>query len=801
MLTSRPPPPACCAAAGPLGAPAWKISQAWNFTVRRYVRCSASRDRHSRAPTQDDDDGAALLEWAVDEASTSEARTAALNREDAASIFHHGQRRVSTVDTGTGQQQQKRKQHVNKQSSSGDGNNKHSSSSSSSSAAAYQELQRRVRAVLVSADARTPAATAEALPEGPDAAIIALQLLATAPRPPGAQHLKRYEAAARTLGAAVLAKLKRMLLEGEKGYVGHLGLGGSSQSKDVVPVHPQQQQQQQQQSMAMQQDCSQPASVCADAEVDALKSALQRLPPTRIAAATFSLGVLRLYDAALLPALESASLQLLRRCSAGTCSSSSGGGSSRGRSGSSFTANQLGQLSQGFVYLDYQLNPAWQEAFLEAALPLLPSLAGPQLSSVAALLIHMRGYASRDDVPDAAPPPAQLPERLLPAAAAAAAGVGLPPDALPPRVLLLPPPPLPPAWLPAFLTAAGAAAPTMTAGHLTNVLVSAAGMRRELRAAAGSSGEGSSSRSNVAAAGSASAGDDADTATAAAAMAVSQAVLAGLPVPMPHPGAPSPQLQRRSSQGHTTGAVSTAAAAAAAAGTANSADAALSGATVLLAALLTALPEASMAQLAAALPAAGEITIAPWPPAAARVALLQAHTALSRSSGPDAAAVAAALVTLAPRPELDAAAAIGWGDALLSRLHTQLPRLGGAALVQALAALAALRLSPYEAWRSELWAALRLCAGGLNCTALLSLLDSLAALAMPPDPEVLSLLVMRLSACRGCAALTAARGVGAVRAAAALRTLYPRALPGRTVATLVAQLEAAAAALEFVDGG
>jgi hypothetical protein len=164
----------------------------------------------------------------------------------------------------------------------------------------YTEAKQRVRAILAAADPNNAAAAAEQIADTVNDLTIALQLLATAPRPTNLAAYRQYEAAAQQLATAVLQKYKQLLLR---------LLPPTQDTALLLPGSPQQQQ---------------------------LGAALASLPATKVAAAAFSLGVLRLYDRDLAQALEDASLQLMQR--------------------GAFKPNQLGQLVQGFVYLDHQLS-------------------------------------------------------------------------------------------------------------------------------------------------------------------------------------------------------------------------------------------------------------------------------------------------------------------------------------------------------------------------------------------------------------------------------------------------------------
>eukprot|EP00775_Hariotina_reticulata_P008811 gene8811-8990_t len=108
--------------------------------------------------------------------------------------------------------------------------------------------------------------------------------------------------------------------------------------------------------------------------VSADLAAPEELPATRMAAAVFALGVLRQYDTQLVPALEAASGQLLRR--------------------SAFTANQLGQIALGFTHLDHRPDPDWQQNFINRCQGHLSSMKGNQLASLAGFLMQLLCHAS-----------------------------------------------------------------------------------------------------------------------------------------------------------------------------------------------------------------------------------------------------------------------------------------------------------------------------------------------------------------------------------------------------------------------
>ncbi|KAF8060600.1 Pacrg [Scenedesmus sp. PABB004] len=590
------------------------------------------------------------------------------------------------------QRQQRQREQTRPRTSSGDG--------------AYAAAQARVRAALVAADlAADPVAVAAALPGTPGELVIALQLLATAPRPHGAAEARAYEAAARGAAAGVARRLARALLSSPPAGGGADGANGAA----------------------------------------ALPAALAAQPPTKLAAAAFSLGALRVYDPRLVPALEAASLALLRR--AGSAAGGGGGGGAAGgarggpargprRGGGAaaargFSANQLGQLVQGFVYLDHPLSPEWRAAFVEAARPHLADMRGGQLASLASFLLHARG--APDDPCVAA---LALLERSVGGNGAGGGGGGAPAAA--PALLARPGSAASAGagevaarpvgadagtsagvdgdWARHYLAAAGREARSLRPLQLAQVLQAAAALHRELA-------------------------HDPEAAAA----------LGGLPLALPaEPGG-----------GGDSGAASGAAA----------------WLLPLVASFQRQLPDFKLAQLAAALPALAALTSAPWPARALQPVLMQARLLLPAGGAQDTVVAAATLAALAPPGALGGRAE--WCDALLARTHALLPGLRGPGLALAVATLGALRLRPYAAWEYELAARLRVEGRAMEPGHVLPLLDALAALGLPLDPEVLSGVVTCVRRWGG--RLSAPQ---LARLARALRAMYPRVLPGRGVAEL-----------------
>jgi hypothetical protein len=198
----------------------------------------------------------------------------------------------------------------------------------------YWVMQERVRNLLVSANLAAPEATAEKLPENVNDVIIALHMLATAPKPKQRAPLQQYNAASAKLAAAILNKFKLLLLnqsrhqqqqQRQQQLQEHCEPRVEPCVQAYLPASQVKQQQQKQQGTVAPLPAlltlQTPAAVVgaaaaadgADLAQRQFVSSLTELPATRMAAAVFALGVLRQYDSQLVPALEAASGQLLSR--------------------------------------------------------------------------------------------------------------------------------------------------------------------------------------------------------------------------------------------------------------------------------------------------------------------------------------------------------------------------------------------------------------------------------------------------------------------------------------------------------
>jgi hypothetical protein len=709
----------------------------------------------------------------------------------------------------------------------------------------YAAAQERVRQLLISADMNNPQAAAAALPDTVNDIVIALQLLATAPKPPGLTAAKRYDAAVQQLAAAVVHKFKQLLLKGQQQEQQHRQqhgqqqqqqhlyevslaphhLGGSSSSSSGssgssthLPNQPTGQ------SAAA-------AAAAADQEMQfTLAGALAGLPGTKLAAAAFSLGVLHHYDTQLVPALEQGSLLLLLSSS----SSSSGGGciaaDARTAAPSAdkqqqqqqqqqqqkqlqsrpprFNANQLGQLAQGFVYLDHELSPAWQAAFLQACRKQIHHMKPPQLASIAEFLLRYRlgGNSSSSSRVDTGRLLAQLSStsRLLSssssssaasttavpvwgnsgstsavaaitaagagtsAAAAAAAGLGASDITWQ----------LYSGWSEVYLSAAARQAYALKPQLLVPVLQAAAVLYQQHMQLQGAKGLRQPQLQQPSASSSSFGGAGSTTSNKQRRRLAVARVFGELPVAMPDAqqaaAAGGPDFA-----GHDS--------------SSSSGDS--SGKAWLLPLLLSfqqQLADMKMQHLAAALPALAQLTVLPWPGEVAELLLLQLRLLLPSASGLDAVTAAAAAACLAPAGAIAADRELS--TALLQRLHAVMPTLGPGGIAAAIQTLAVLQVKPYRAWVYELCARLRVEARSMSMHEVLAVLEGLATLRVQIDPEVLHRFVLGVQ-----------RGLGVMssselrRTVAALRGMYPRVLPGRSVAQLVEEMERRAAVLELQE--
>lgn len=681
--------------------------------------------------------------------------------------------RAAAADNGRTTQQQPARQtarHPAHSNSSSSSNSKHSnggqqhhrsSNHSSSRLTAqrsappddgYQEAQRRVRAVLTAADPTDPAAAAEQLPDTVNDLTIALQLLATAPRPTTLAAAKQYEAATQQLAAAVLTKYKRLLLRLLPPLPLALAPHAAAAEAAATLQHAPQQQQQ-------------------------LSAALASLPATKLAAAAFSLGVLRLYDRELVQGLEAASLQQMQRAA--------------------FKPNQLGQLVQGFVYLDHRLNPSWHTGFIEATRPHLRDMQGAQLASLGEWLTHYglcggggsagaggvnSGHSSSSihsgsgvglgaQYAVAGPSLAFTTTAATtpqPAPAAAAATV-----ASPGAAALQPDP----SWVQGYLSAVGRSAGSLKPLQVLQVLKAAAGL-------AAAAAWQSSQLGGV-------------QAVAAAASAAGVGVMKGLPVSLQddwdglaaaggaahHSREQATMQQQRWPHQQQDGSVLEHVRAVSGSGHRgiHKQDASSWVVPLVRSVVQQQLPDLTMAHLAAALPPLMQLTQCPWPPELLRPLLLQVKLQLPSCAGRDLVVVAQAAAHVAGPDAL--AAEQEWCDAVLMQLHSQFPSLGPAELAGAVHTAALLRVRPYKAWVYELCQRLRVDARAMDAQQVMTVLEGLAAVGVQLDPELMSVFVGQIQRWMGS---LGADGLG--RIVAALKLMYPKVLPGRTVHQLVDEL-------------
>jgi hypothetical protein len=609
-----------------------------------------------------------------------------------------------------------------------------SSSSSSSSKGChrgatddeYEQAQQRVRAILAAADMGSPADAAAQLPDSVNDLVIALQLLATAPRPASLAQYRRYESAVQQLAAAVVGKFKRLLLP-------------DAFALDTTPAAAGYSSQQEQQQLA---------------------AALAALPATKLAATAFSLGVLRLYDTQLVLALEAASAQLLQR--------------------RAFKANQLGQLVQGLAYLDHTPSPSWQAGFREATRTQLGYMRGPQVASLA---VWISQHCLPGLVGNAVLGSSSVGSGSVLPGTAAVASVEL--DA---------------GWVQLYLAAAGRQAGRLKPQQLGQVLHAAAGLYQQhlqqvqtdaaaATVEAGTSCGGSNLPSTIL---SPFDGLPLDT-VAAVSKWQQQYGMRPASSGGRHQGRGQGRAGRDSSRsrgrgrghgGHTGASDSSSDGRAREGGSS-------AWLPLLLAVLQQHLPELKMAHMAQALPALVQLTACPWPPSQPLLQplLLQVQLLLPGCSGTDLVAAARAAATLAGPDSL--AGQPQWCDAVLARLHAVMPTLGPQGLADAVQTLQLMRVRPYRAWVYALCQRLRVDAHMMGAGQVLSVLQGLAAVGVSLDPEVLHVVVLGLRRWMG---VLSAQEMASL--AAALRVMYPRVLPGRTVQQLVEELERRAA---FMD--
>lgn len=636
-----------------------------------------------------------------------------------------------------------------------------------SAADPYWEAQQRVRALLAAADPHNPAAAAAQLPDTVNDLTIALQLLATTPRPATSAAHRQYDAAVQQLAGAVVQKYKQLLLR-------LLPPPHAARSQSAANMRQQREPQQQRQL--------EPNSL-QDQQQQQLARALASVPPTKLAATAFSLGVLRMYDRQLVGALEDASLLLLRR--------------------NAFKANQLGQIIQGFVYLDHLPNPEWHAGFLAATRRHLDSMQGPQLASIAAWLmsyalagtgtgptnssssssrgLHCGGKGILGVPGERGGVGAGAAGMFL--APATAAGTNSNTPAMQPDSR----------WVHAYLAAVGRQAGSLKPLQLVQVLQATVGLWQQLQAGDASGagrgpqelvlfGQGSSvlhavgmgkaPGEHAAAQGVGAAPERQQSATQQAHAAAAGDGRHGNAHSDNSPPHPIRRQQLQQQQEH---------------GRYGTQDGSSSGqhsswAASLVAAVQQQLPELTMAHLAAALPALLMLTQHPWPPHLLARVLLQIKVQLPASAGKDLVTVVQAAAMLAGPDAL--AAEQEWCDAVLLQLHAQLPTLSPAKLAGAVNAVALLQVRPYKAWVYALCQRLRVDARVLDAEQTLVILEGLAAVGIQLDPEVLHAFALQIERFMG-----AWDGSELGRVAQALKKMYPKVLPGRSIQQLVGELQ------------
>jgi hypothetical protein len=714
-------------------------------------------------------------------AAATTASAAAADQPSAGDVRPH---RCSGQGPGANQQQQQQQQQ----------RQPYGQSVRAADADQYAAAQQRVRQLLVSADMSNPAAAAAALPDTVNDIVTALQILATAPKPPGLVAAKQYDAAVQQLAAAVVSKFKRLLLRQQQQHPDSRSISSS----DAVP----------QPAEAAGQPTAAAAAAAAAAEIDtqsSLATALAGVPATKLAAAAFSLGVLRHYDTELVPALEKGSLQLMLSSSS---SSTGAPGGAHAKAGnwqqqqqqqqgfrpSLFNVNQLGQLAQGFVYLDHEPSPAWQAAFLQTCRRQMQHMKALQLASIAAFLLRYRlhsnssssssisealktsstlahlsstswllnggsGAATTIAAAGVSNPSAAAIQQPAAAAAAAAAAAGPSKGDVTWQLYS--------GWSEAYLSAAAQQAAALKPQHMVPVLQAAAGLYQQhlqLLDAGYFKQQQQQQQQQPADRGPVTALSNKHRRVLAAAR-----LFGDLPVTMP-----------------------AASAAAAAHGGSRRSSSEAMWLLPLLLSFQQQLPDLKMQHLAAVLPPLAQLTVLPWPDSVAKLLLLQLRLLLPGASGTDAVTAAAAAACLAPRGAV--AADIDLHYALLQRLHAVMSTLSPGGLAAAVQTLAVMKVRPYRAWVFELCARLRVEARSMSALEVLAVLEGLAAVKVQLDPEVLHMLVLGVQ-----------RGLGVMsrddlcRTLAALRRMYPRVLPGRTVAQLVEELERRAALLELQE--
>jgi hypothetical protein len=843
---------------------------------RQLVVASAAKPQAVQGYSDEEDQG--LLGWAYEEQQQQQQQQLPLagkpvsdqqKQEDAASAAHSQQRprqvtlRKHTAKPGTDAATAAKAQRTTntqrrKQTTHGANarqqqqQQQRGQQQTLADADGYAAAQERVRQLLITADINDLEAAAAALPDNVNDIVIALQLLATAPKPPGLAAAKRYDAAVQQLAAAVVRKFKQLLLKGQlqdeqrqqqqqhdevAGHHHPSQASSSSSSSSSVS------------SMGLVQQPaesrSHPAAAAAAAQDmhASLASALAGLPGTKLAAAAFSLGVLRHYDAQLVPALEQGSLQVMLSINRNGSSSSSSAATYKASEVKAglrrqqqqqprpvrINANQLGQLAQGFVYLDHELSPAWQAAFLQVCRKQMQHMKAPQLASIAAFLLRYRLCSNSSSSSSSSGSSGADTDRLLahlsstsrllssssssgigmgnsssaatavaafnkssssltaaaavtaagggascvvayhhPAAAAAAAGLSSGDITWQ----------LYSGWSEAFVTTAAQQAQTLKPHHLVPVLQAAAGLYQQHLQLQGAKRmkmlpqqqQQQQQQSALAVDDAASVSSNKQRRQLAAARAFGD-----LPCAMP---ATHHAAAARKSAGYLT----------------SSSSSGSSWLQPLLLSFQQQLPDMKMQHLAAVLPALAQLTVLPWPGKAAELVLLQLRLLLPSSTGSDAVAAAAAAACLAPPGAIAADSKLS--DALLQRLHAVMPTLGPGELAAAVQTLAVLQVKPYRAWIYELCARLRVEACNMSALEVLAALEGLAALRVQVDPEVMHLFVLGVQ-----------RGLGVMssselqRTVAALRRMYPRVLPGRTVARLVEEMQRRVALLELQEIG
>jgi hypothetical protein len=170
--------------------------------------------------------------------------------------------------------------------------------------------------------------------------------------------------------------------------------------------------------------------------------------------------------------------------------------------------------------------------------------------------------------------------------------------------------------------------------------------------------------------------------------------------------------------------------------------------------------------------------VAPRLQAAPEELLLQIQIQLPHGRAPQVVTYLRAVAAWGLQPEE------AWLEAILERSHAMLPVCSACELTDLAVALQQLQLRPYRAWWQDYYQRALIEVPSMTASQLVSTLQAFSSIGIVFDPSLLHAFVEGLQLHLG--TMEAPQLQGAVQA---LRRMYPKVLPGRTVQLLVEEME------------